>query len=315
MDVFEAVNAGISHGLVAELTVHEKEWEALTIAACGWLTEGVASAAVQGELGGLPRDVPVSRSGYSQVWESVPRQRKEVWWGYVSVSPQGTFDVLYNPYVEEVLPWLRSHIDKRPESADVQIGTFAEGGEIGNSSIQLSVSFDEELPDYVKLTYRLDEAVLVDPSTTQTEHTRLLAAVSWACHRYNVVFGHFSYEHSVGATELERCLRGPERVPGRNTPLWRSRLRGYSWLMVISGDVAQTLGGAEAMVASGAFNSVQPLPNSALLLQATPLFQEYRGEPVSAVHRTVRAVLVEGEWRSPSPAPGQPSRHMVVLSE
>lgn len=315
MDVFASVNSGLSHGLVAELTVYEEEQEALTAAAFGWLTEGVAQAAVQGELDGLPQGIPVSKSGFLHVRESVPRKRKEGWWGYASVSPEGMFDVLYNPYVEEALPWLRSHIDKRPESADVEIGEFDECGEIGNPRIRLSVSFDEELPYYVKLTYRVDETVLVDPATTQTEHTRLLAAVSWACHRYNVVFGHFSFAHSGGSTELERYLRGPARVPTRNTPLWRSRLRGYSWLMVISGDVAQTLGGAEAMAASGAFSSVQPLPNGSVLLQATPLFQEYHGEPVAAVHRTVRDVIVEGEWRSPSPAPGQPSRHMVVFSE
>jgi hypothetical protein len=172
MGVFSSVNAGLSHGLVAELTVHEEEQEALTAAAFGWLTEGVAQAAVQGEVDGLPQRIPVSKSGFSHVRESVTRKRKEWWWGYASVSPQGVFDVLYNPYVEEALPWLRSHIDKRPESADVEIGEFAEGGEIGNPRIRLSVSFDEELPDYVKLTYSVDEAMLVDPATTQIEQQK-----------------------------------------------------------------------------------------------------------------------------------------------
>ncbi|MGW7358050.1 hypothetical protein ACWGI0_15820 [Streptomyces sp. NPDC054802] len=313
MDVFSSANAGLSHGLVAEITVHEEERESLTAAAFGWLTEGVGVVAVQGELDNLPEGLPVSASGFSRVRESVPRMKKEGWWGYLTVSPEGTLDVLHNPYVEEALPWLKSHLDARPESAGVKIGEFAEGGEIGNSSIRLSASFDAELADYVKLTYHIDEAVLTSPETTQIEHARLLAAVSWACHRYNVVFSHFSYAHSGGATELERYLRGPARVPTWNTPQWRERLRGYSWLMVASADIVRSIGGADALSDSGAFCSVSPLPNGSILLQATPSFQEYRGESVRAVHRVMRDALVKGEFRHPAPVPGQPPTHMVLF--
>ncbi|MEU0085624.1 hypothetical protein [Streptomyces sp. NPDC006274] len=313
MDVFSSVNADLSHGLVAEITVHEKDRERLTAAAFEWLTEGVGVAAVRGEIERLPNELPVSRSGYLRVEESVPRVRKEGWWGYFSVSPEGTFDVLHNPYVEEALPWLKDRIAARPESASVKIGEFAEGGEIGNSSLRLSVSFDEELADYVKLTYHIDESVLVSPGRTLAEHARLLNVVNWACHRYNVVFGHFSYVHSGGATELERYLRGPARVPVLNTPAWRERLRGYSWLMVASADIVRSIGGADALSESGAFCSVSSLPNGSVLLQATPLFQEYRGESVRAVHHVLRGVLVKGDFRRPAPVPGQPPTHMVLF--
>ncbi|WP_329194116.1 hypothetical protein [Streptomyces sp. NBC_01435] len=217
--------------------------------------------------------------------------------------------------MEEALPWLKSHLVERPESVDVKIGKFARDGEISNSVIRLSASFGEELSNYVKLVYQVDEAVLVNPDTARNEHSRLLATVRWACGRYNVVFGHFSYAHSGGRTELESYLRGPVRVPSRNTPNWRERLRGYSWLTVAPDDIVHHLGGVDALRDSGAFSSISVLPNGSFLLQATDWFHEYRDERVVAVHRALRARLIEGEFRRPSPAPGQPSTHMVLFDK
>lgn len=313
MDVFVSINSFLSHGLVAELTVYGEERSDLVSAALGWLTDGVAQAAVHDELNRLAPGSAMSGAGYSRVRQCLKEPTPGSTWGFVSVSPQGSLDVLYNPYSAEVVPWLRSRIEESPESAAVEIGEFSADGEVGNPVIRLYVAFSKELPNYVKLSYYVDEAMLTGAATTQDEHMRLRAVVSWACMRYNVVFGHFSYDHSGGATELERYLRGPARVPERNTPQWRERLRGHSWLMVISGDVAELLGGSEALQSSGAFDSVVTLPNGSMLLQATPAFQQYRGEAVRAVRDAVRDVLVEGEFRRPSPAPGQPPTHMVVF--
>ncbi|MBC9729387.1 hypothetical protein [Streptomyces sp. TRM68367] len=314
MDAFVSINSSLSHGLAAELTVYGEEQSDLVSAALGWLTDGVAQAAMHNELNHLaPNHPAVSGGGYSHVRQCLQEPTPGSNWGFVSVCPQGSLDVLYNPYSPEVVPWLRSRIEEAPESAAVDIGGFSTDGETGNPIIRLSVSFDEELPNYVKLSYHVDEAMLTGTATARDEHMRLRTVVSWACMRYNVVFGHFSYERSGGATELERYLRGPARVPSRNTPQWRERLRGYSWLMVVSGDIAELLGGSEALQSSGAFDSVRILPNGSLLLQATPSFQQYRGEAVRAVRDAVRDVLAEGELRGPSPAPGQPPTHMVLF--
>ncbi|MFC9753286.1 type VI immunity family protein [Streptomyces sp. NPDC056921] len=315
MDSFVSVSSGLSHDLVMELTIYDENLDGLSAAAFGWLTEGVSEAAIGGEIGRLQHGLRVSMAGFSRARDSVPMQREGGLWGFVSVSPRSTFDVLYNPYVEEVLPWLMSHLSEKPESVDVKIGEFTGEGDISNSVIRLSASFDEELPNYVKLVFRVDEAVLVNSDTAQTEHSRLLAAVRWACSRYNVVFGHFSYAHSGGRTELESYLRGPVRVPSCNTPNWRERLRGYSWLTVASEDIVRHLGGVDALRESGAFSSISVLPNNSLLLQATPWFHEYRDERVEAVHRALRAMLIEGEFRRPARAPGQPSTHMVLFDK
>ncbi|MFE3946604.1 hypothetical protein ACFXPV_32845 [Streptomyces sp. NPDC059118] len=312
MDAFFSVNSGLSHDLMMELTVYDENLDGLSAAAFDWLTEGVSRAAIDGELSGLRRGLRVSMAGFSRAQDSIPIQRDEGLWGSVSVSPPGTFDVLYNPYVDEALPWLKSSLVERPESADVKIGKFTRDGEISNSIIRLSATFDEELLNYVKLVYQVDESVLVNSDTARNGHSRLLSTVRWACGRYSVVFGHFSYAHSGGRTELESYLRGPARVSSRNTPNWRERLRGYSWLTVAPGDIVCHLGGVDALCDSGAFSSISVLPNGSFLLQATDWFHEYRDERVAAVHRALRARLIEGEFRRPSPAPGQPSTHMVL---
>ncbi|MEU2550082.1 hypothetical protein ABZ589_00035 [Streptomyces sp. NPDC013313] len=313
MDAFVSINSSLSHGLVAELTVYSEEPSGLASTALDWLTNGVAQAAMHEESKNRAPSPAVSDAGYSHVRQCLKGSTPGSTWGLVSVSPQGSLDVLYNPYSPEVVPWLRSRIEDSPESAAVEIGEFSAAGEAGNPVVRLSVSFDEELPNYVKLYYHVDEALLTGPATARDEHMRLRAVVSWACMRYNVVFGHFSYERSGGATELERYLRGPARVPSRNTPQWRERLRGYSWLMVVSRDIVESLGGSDSLQSSGAFDSILTLPNGSLLLQATSSFEQYRGEAVRAVHDAVREVLVEGELRGPSPAPGQPPTHMVVF--
>ncbi|MFI8917325.1 hypothetical protein ACIGW4_37760 [Streptomyces sp. NPDC053513] len=312
MDAFSLSNSGMSHDLVAEITVYGEDQEELTSVALDWLTRGVAEAISVGGVGNPPKGLPVSDVGFNSIAKAV-NARKGGWWGCFSASPRDTFDVLYNPYVSESIHWVDRAIRARPESMAVKIGEFMEGGEIGNSAIRFSVSFDEDLASYVKLTYFIDEALLSASSTTQIEHTRLLASVSWACRRYNVVFSHFSYAHTGGATELERYFRGPSGIPSRNTPQWRDRLRGYSWLMVASREIVHDIGGVGALRESNAFQAVSPLPNGSVLLQATPSFQEYRGERVGAVHRVLRDALIQGEFRRPAPVPGQPPTHMVIF--
>ncbi|MGW6420302.1 hypothetical protein [Streptomyces sp. NPDC055055] len=307
MDVFASMNAGLSHGLCVELTVHEPDNGRRADIALQWLTEGVSTADTEGLLPALPQAPSVSATGSKKVPSTAGRPGV---FGFLDVSPADTFDVLYNPYTAAALPWLRDHLARAPESAGARIGTIGPDGR-ETRRISLSVTFDEDLPDYVKLVCTLDEAELTHPATTAAAHARLLALVRWAGHRFDVVFGHTSYAHTGGATEQERYTRGPGRVPSVNTPLWRTRLRGYSWLAVISADIAHTLGGIPALEASTAFHSVEPLPNGSLLLLATPAFPDYRGEAVVAVKHALRDVLVEGELRQPPPVPGPPTTMIV----
>ncbi|MFE0648475.1 hypothetical protein ACFVZH_07800 [Streptomyces sp. NPDC059534] len=310
MDAFASMNAGLSHALRVELTVHEPNDSLRADIAFQWLTEGVAAADTEGLLPALPESPRVVETGSKKVPTSAAGRRNGVF-GFLDVSPADTFDVLYNPYTAAALPWLRDHLARAPASAGARIGTIDPHSGRETRHISLSVTFDEDLPDYVKLAYTLDEAELTAPDTSAAAHARLLATIRWAAHRFDIVFGHTSYEHAGGATEQERYTRGPGRVPSINTPLWRTRLRGYSWLSVISADIAQALGGRPALEASAAFHEIEPLPNGSLLLLATPRFPDYRGDAVIAVKRALRDALIEGELRLPPPVPGPPTTMIV----
>ncbi|RZB17239.1 hypothetical protein StrepF001_21000 [Streptomyces sp. F001] len=313
MDILDAINANLSHALVMELTVFDTEFAGLHDCAFRWLTEGVREYAGVDILQSAGR-YRISTEGLSRVPALKPHGDSNRW-SYVSVAPRDTFEVRYNPYSPQVFPWLKMAIDDRAESITVESGEFTSEGEIGDPDVWISATFDEDLPEYVKLVVHMDEAELLDPGRASDAQDRLLRSARWVCDRYNVVYGHVSYRHACEMTELERFLRGEAGDPTVNTPRWRSELRGYSWLMVISADVAVRLGGADALRESQAFHSVIALPNGSLLLQATPTFREYRGPAVANVYRAVRDVLVTGEFRVPPPMPGVPPAHMVVLPD
>ncbi|MFF8318560.1 hypothetical protein ACF06V_15490 [Streptomyces bobili] len=313
MEILHALNASLSHGLVVELTAFDPDQNRLSECAVQWLTQGVRELAGRDVLGEVGR-YRVSETGTTRFPSMSPRTGSNRW-GCVAAAPPGSFEVRYNPYTPDVLPWLRQVVDDRAESVSVTSGVFTQDGDIGNSDVSLSATFDEELPEYVKLVVELDERELLALGGATPLQDGLLRSVRWACDRYDVVFGHVSYNHACEETEVEYFLKGSASDPTANTPRWRSHLRGYSWLMVVPAQIASTLGGADALRASGAFYSVTALPNGALLLQATRTFGEYRGAAVANVHRVVRDVLISGEFRKPSPLPGVPPPDMIVLPD
>ncbi|MEU9642520.1 hypothetical protein [Streptomyces sp. NPDC048188] len=314
MEYVHALNDGLPHAMAVELTVFEPDQARLSDCAVQWLTEGVRQFAGS-DIGREASPHRVSTAGYTGVPALRPQSAAKRW-AFTTAAPNDSFDVLYNPYVPDVLPWLMRSIDDRAESITVESGLFTDKGEIGDSDVSVAAAFEEENPSCAKLTVKLSEAALRDPGRAATVESSILRSVRWACHRFNVVFGHLSYRRACGETELENALRGDAGDPAVNTANWRVRLRGYSWLMVVPEDIVDALGGVDLLSASPAFHSVTPLPNGALLLQATPTFREYRGTAVHNVHRVVRAVLIDGEFRKGTHLPpGVPASCMVVFPD
>ncbi|MBV1855921.1 hypothetical protein [Catellatospora tritici] len=108
-------------------------------------------------------------------------------------------------------------------------------------------------------------------------------------------------------TKLDRVLY---RHPVDSIAAQRSLLRGYSWLTVVPGELADRLGGAAATRATGAFHQVETLPQGGLWLLATEHFDEY--DPVAA-----RRVF---EALAPVLPPGRPARtmsepHLIILED
>lgn len=77
----------------------------------------------------------------------------------------------------------------------------------------------------------------------------------------------------------------------------RTWLRGYSWITVTPPEIAQRLGGPEALRASGAFAYVEELPHGGLWLRATETADDYDAAAVRKVFDVVAPVLPAGQPR------------------
>ncbi|WP_175439257.1 hypothetical protein [Streptomyces vilmorinianum] len=74
----------------------------------------------------------------------------------------------------------------------------------------------------------------------------------------------------------------------------RNLLRGYSWTTVCPEELLRTLGGPDALAASGAFHRVIPLSGGGVVLQATPTVADYADDAVHRVFLALRDVLPPG---------------------
>ncbi|GAA3246994.1 hypothetical protein ACFO1B_51030 [Dactylosporangium siamense] len=110
-------------------------------------------------------------------------------------------------------------------------------------------------------------------------------------------------EQQTDESLLERSLVGLDSATRdtirRTSP--RERLKGYSWITVIPGEVAARLGGAAGLRASGAFHEVVALPAGGIWAQATARLADYDHAAARRAFDVLRSVLPPG-W--PMPAAG-----------
>lgn len=99
---------------------------------------------------------------------------------------------------------------------------------------------------------------------------------------------------SEARTHLEWALNRDEDDGMIEARTW---LRGYSWITVMPPEIAQRLGGAEALRASGAFAYVEELPHGGLWLRATEKADDYDAAAVRKVFDVVAPVLPAGQPR------------------
>ncbi|MCG5446002.1 hypothetical protein NIE79_004532 [Micromonospora sp. NIE79] len=82
-------------------------------------------------------------------------------------------------------------------------------------------------------------------------------------------------------------------------------LRNYGWLTVLSDEMAERVGGADRLRASGTFVDVEPLAAGGWWLLATETWDEYGPEQANRLFELLAPVLPAGrpemtQWRSPT---------------
>jgi hypothetical protein len=128
----------------------------------------------------------------------------------------------------------------------------------------------------------------------------------------HVLYGHVANDvyDSGGGTAFE------SQTPRVMTldALGSDRLRGYSWITMITATQAQRLGGVEALRTSGAFSSVTE-SDVAVLLRATERLSGYTDEAVERVWAAVAPLLPHGGAPRPLPRMSDGPRPRLVMRD
>ncbi|MEU8164929.1 hypothetical protein AB0B97_00310 [Micromonospora sp. NPDC049004] len=232
------------------------------------------------------------------------------------VSPPGTvhnsvstavFDDLYREpreWMETYSPgsWdeLLRRLGEVPDAASFEARTRDEQGRLYKPSFLVSAVSDE---GYIDLVSTIDDAVANDPGGERA----ILATVRDVADLAAPVAVAVAVRGSLTDTPLEVAL-------SRSSADYRKRpgevLRNYGWLTVVSDEMAERVGGADRLRASGAFVEVEPLAAGGWWLLATKTWDEYGPEQANRLFELLAPVLPPGrpemtQWRFP--AVGEPA--------
>ncbi len=188
-------------------------------------------------------------------------------------APPVRVSLLLHPLDPRGLPVDEEH------ALTVEYVWLAGGGEAGESG------------GWLRCLATAPESLLRQPDANDTQRRWLDALATWA-DRLDAAYAHLTDDADLEyGTALERVLH---RWPEDTVPDSGRLLRGYSWTTVCSPDVAQQVGGADQLRASGAFRAVTELAAGRVLLQATERLEDYGPGSAARVLRALAPALPEG---------------------
>ncbi|WP_433728762.1 hypothetical protein ACQP2Y_15735 [Actinoplanes sp. CA-051413] len=212
---------------------------------------------------------------------------------------------------DEGWEWLRGELADLPKNVTVWIGRFTGNGFLGGRLMVAKAWPVRNTPGWLVLDAQVVADQFTDPGSGRAEQQRWLGAIRQAADRLNPSFGQIDYWRDKGTTALERWSTGLARDAQLAIPQTRERLRGYSWLTIASQEVAEKLGGAAAVAATGAFAEVEPLTEGGLWLLATEDFADYGMKAAESVFHAVAPALPPGMPRQRDNY-GEPPTFVVI---
>jgi hypothetical protein len=215
-------------------------------------------------------------------WASLHLQRKP--------SPFGGSDGLYSPRAwQRVLNGLDSH----PFDIDLTMMPLDAEGRLVNSPDAVSIGIHRQYdhPEWVQFVAEASSPLVPWQGSAKVQAEWVEFLERWAV-QLNACYGHVADDaHPIVGTALEQATIGTATP---TTPRCREVLRGYSWVTICAPELVDRLGGVAALTRSGAFYEVRELPGGQVLLQATPLLEQYEGVAVERVFRVLAPVLLPG---------------------
>ncbi|MEV8123265.1 hypothetical protein AB0P07_03915 [Streptomyces sp. NPDC085944] len=230
-------------------------------------------------------------------------------WGFCQVATQGARGLRATTKVisEANLAWFLMALDKGAFSASVGISRIGENGSPETRFARIAAEREEDLDSWVRLGCEFPQESIADKEF----RGRLLKTVKGSAAGLNPSFGHIAYNYTVGKTALEEVLGPPWLLPEDTLPESRLYLRGYGWLTVLPQELADRLGGAAELRATGAFHEVYELAEGGVWLLATPDFDAYDQERTARVWGALAPVIRPGKPKQFSEEPGHPPLPVV----
>ncbi|WP_030439659.1 hypothetical protein [Actinoplanes subtropicus] len=227
-------------------------------------------------------------------------------WGFVAVA-RGAWGSRRTGrvYSAKNVAWLEKQLLDPAAEATLGVSVLDDTGVPGESPLRATVQRLPEAEDWLTLSFSMQESRLARPEVQRS----LLSFVRSVADRVNPSFGQCDYD-DVG-TAVERTVGPPWPMPSETVPRSRNTLRGYSWLTVCAQELADRLGGADALRATGAFHEVEQLAAGGVWLLATADYRDYDQAAVERVFEAVAPVLPPGMPRRFDSADRPPNRVAV----
>ena len=159
-------------------------------------------------------------------------------------------------------------------------------------SVSFEVRREPSDPVWVRFMVDAPEDLIAWSGSAETQMEWVRFLERWAA-RLDACYGHLTDDANDSGTALEMVTQMPGIDPP-TVPRCREVLRGYSWVTICAPELVRRLGGVAALAASGAFAEVRELPGGQVLLQATPLLDQYQGTAVERVFQVLAPVLLPG---------------------
>jgi hypothetical protein len=159
------------------------------------------------------------------------------------------------------------------------------------SGMGLTVERPDDASGWVVLSADAPAEEFTDPARGHLLQRRWLGFVRDVAGDLNPSFGHLADDNRGGGTSLDVLLR---RLRDQSVADSRTVLRGYSWVTICGQELADRLGGVDALRATRAFHEVEPVRAGGVWLQATERYQDYGPAQITDVFRAVAPVLPAG---------------------
>ncbi|MBU2667096.1 DUF3396 domain-containing protein [Actinoplanes bogorensis] len=286
---FATSQASMDFALDVQLNVDSSAGDAGQVV-YDWLEQGFAALAgdVQASIADLPADTAAAGkaagTGDSFGQITVSRRRGD---GPRLVRTERTAS-------REGWQWLRAEVAELPVGLKLVTGRLDETGIMVGSSFNGYVAAYPESPGWLQLRATVNRSKFVAVQRSWVDFVFSFAD------RVNPGYGQVTYSYDQGSSVVEETTqpRTPERWrrdPAVTIGRCRETLRGYGWLTVLAQELADRVGGANALRGTGAFAQVRQLQRGGVGLLVTDDLEDYTERTAEPAFRVLAPLLPPGE--------------------